>query len=145
MIRLVIAMLLFASTSFAAAWPATELECLAANVYHEARGEPLKGQFMVAYVTINRVKNSNYPNTICGVVKQPMQFSWFNPKKVKKPDDVERWIKSKRVARITLNKSYQAIKIASRGALFYHAVYVKPWWRKDLQYVTKIDNHIFYR
>ena len=30
------------------------LLCLALNIYHEARGEPLKGQIAVASVTMNR-------------------------------------------------------------------------------------------
>ena len=33
----------------------TERECLALNIYHEARGEPIVGQEAVAYVTINRM------------------------------------------------------------------------------------------
>jgi len=65
-----------------------QLDCLALNVYHEARGESLIGQAGVAHVTLNRVKDERYSSTICKVVKKrenkkPMndrfrcQFSWF--------------------------------------------------------------------
>jgi len=53
-----------------------ELGCLVENVYHEARGEGALGQAAVAYVTLNRVRSPDYPDTICGVVWQPGQFSW---------------------------------------------------------------------
>jgi N-acetylmuramoyl-L-alanine amidase len=53
-----------------------ERTCLAENLYHEARGESIDGQLMVAEVTINRVLSPDFPNTVCEVVNQPGQFSW---------------------------------------------------------------------
>jgi hypothetical protein len=55
-----------------------ELECLVANIYHEARGEDDLGQAAVAWVTLNRVQHPDYPDTICEVVMQDSQFSWFS-------------------------------------------------------------------
>lgn len=51
-----------------------EILCLAQTVYEESRGEPSRGQMMVAEVILNRVDHPNYPDTICGVVNQPGQF-----------------------------------------------------------------------
>jgi spore germination cell wall hydrolase CwlJ-like protein len=42
--------------------------CLAKNVYYESRNEDIRGQFAVASVTLNRVKDSRYPTTVCDVV-----------------------------------------------------------------------------
>ena len=54
-----------------------ELYCLAQNVYFEAKSEPLAGQYAVADVVLNRVKDTRYPNTICEVVKEgPIKESW---------------------------------------------------------------------
>jgi spore germination cell wall hydrolase CwlJ-like protein len=47
---------------------ATDLECLAENIYFEARGEPLAGQYAVAEVTLNRTRADHFPHTVCGVV-----------------------------------------------------------------------------
>ena len=47
-----------------------EVECLAQNIYFEARGEPTQGQIAVAYVALNRKKDERYPNTLCAVIKQ---------------------------------------------------------------------------
>ena len=41
-----------------------EIECLALNIYHEARSERTAGMWAVADVTINRVKSIQYPNTV---------------------------------------------------------------------------------
>jgi hypothetical protein len=41
----------------------TEINCLALNIYWEARSEPKKGQIAVAQVTVNRVNHPKYPNT----------------------------------------------------------------------------------
>jgi len=49
---------------------ADEVKCLALNIYHEARNQPTVGKLAVAQVTMNRVKDVRFPNTICGVVYQ---------------------------------------------------------------------------
>lgn len=36
-------------------------------------------------------------------------------------------------------------KDPSEGATFYHANYVRPWWRKAYERTTQIGAHIFYR
>lgn len=64
-----------------------EAFCLAENIYYEARSEDIKGQFAVASVTLNRAKDSRFPDTICGVVQQSTYsrstdktvcaFSWY--------------------------------------------------------------------
>ena len=55
---------------------ARSLECLARNVYYEARGESSAGQYAVAEVTMNRKASQHYPKTVCEVVYQREAFSW---------------------------------------------------------------------
>lgn len=52
-----------------------EVELFAALIYCEAGGESYAGKLAVASVVVNRVNNSNFPNTITGVIYQPYQFS----------------------------------------------------------------------
>lgn len=52
----------------------SDLNLLSRLVYGEARGEPYTGQVAVASVVLNRVKNSNFPNTIAGVIYQKGAF-----------------------------------------------------------------------
>ena len=51
-----------------------ELECLARNIYWEAANESYEGKLAVAQVTLNRTKASGYPNTVCEVVYQKMEY-----------------------------------------------------------------------
>ena len=51
------------------------IDLLARLVNGEARGEPYKGQVAVAAVVMNRVKSSEFPDTISGVIYQKGQFS----------------------------------------------------------------------
>lgn len=63
-----------------------ELRMMANAVYGESRGEPYEGQVAVAAVILNRVKDSEFPNTPTGVIFQPGAFTavadgqiWLTP------------------------------------------------------------------
>lgn len=63
------------SSSASSATNSSNLNLLARLVYAESRGEPYAGQVAVAAVVLNRVKNSNFPNTIPGVIYQSGAFT----------------------------------------------------------------------
>ena len=52
-----------------------ELYLLACIIDWEACGQPYEGKLAVANVVLNRVRSSNYPNSISGVIYQRSQFS----------------------------------------------------------------------
>lgn len=52
----------------------SNVNLLARVIYGEARGEPYSGQVAVGAVILNRVKSSQFPNTIAGVVYQSGAF-----------------------------------------------------------------------
>jgi len=58
---------------------ADDIDCLAAVLEAEAKGEDLKGQRLVAAVVLNRVKSTEFPNTVCEIVNQPDQFAQAPP------------------------------------------------------------------
>lgn len=62
------------SSSSSSSNNSSNVNLLARVVYGEARGEPYTGQVAVAAVVLNRVKSSNFPNTISGVVYQSGAF-----------------------------------------------------------------------
>ena len=52
-------------------------ECLALNMYHEARGQGTAGLFAVSAVVLNRVNDKRFPNSVCEVIYQgPTRESW---------------------------------------------------------------------
>ncbi|WP_119389859.1 cell wall hydrolase [Taklimakanibacter lacteus] len=125
-----------------------EENCLAKAVYFEARSESELGQLAVAKVVLNRVKDPNYPKTICGVVYQgsdrrnSCQFS-FACDGV--PDEVKSkaaWDRSKLVAQKAIAGD-QTIRVIG-AATNYHADYVRPKWAKEMRKLIKIGRHIFY-
>ena len=125
-----------------------EENCLARAVYFEARSESELGQLAVAKVILNRMKDPEYPNTICGVVYQgsgrrnSCQFSFACDGL---PDDVRSasaWANSKRIAQKAIGGD---AKVAAVGtATNYHADYVKPKWAKSMKRLIKIGRHVFY-
>src|SRR5690554_216680 len=51
-----------------------ELDLLARAVFAEAKGEPYNGQVAIAAVILNRVDHPEFPNTIAGVIYEPLAF-----------------------------------------------------------------------
>lgn len=120
---------------------ADDIFCLAKNIYHEARGEPLQGQKAVAQVTINRTKAEGFPSSICDVVYQHKQFSWTLQPHLKVTDS-ESWNRSLLLARQALTNGIPGFEEFT--ALYFHAKHVKPYWRKKHKVYAHIGNHIFY-
>jgi N-acetylmuramoyl-L-alanine amidase len=130
---------------------ATDLQCLAENVYFEARGEPLEGQYAVAEVTLNRARSRHFPRTICGVVHEarwdPIRkrmvahFSWTELGELS-PQDTIAWKQAMSVAKGAYDNMHEPVV---PGALFYHATSIRPEWAKTQRIVATIGNHIFYR
>ena len=52
----------------------SNVNLLARLIHGESRGEPYTGQVAVGAVVMNRVKSSNFPNTISGVIYQSGAF-----------------------------------------------------------------------
>ena len=149
-----------------------EANCLALNVYYEARSDNLAGMYAVSDVVLNRVRDDRYPNTICEVVYQgptkeswktkqdpdlpdeerkynPVrnmcQFSWYCDGKDDIPDDETGWATAQYVAgSILYANKHRGI---TEGSTHYHATYVKPRWANDrgMNHVGRIGTHIFYR
>jgi N-acetylmuramoyl-L-alanine amidase len=122
-----------------------QANCIAVAVYHEARGESLEGQLAVAKVIMNRAASGKYPTSWCGVVKQPWQFSFVNPRTGYMPSvdqASDSWRKALGVTRLAVANAVQSVP---SECLWYHADYVAPSWGRRLTRVEKIGAHIFYR
>ena len=60
-----------------------EMVCMADNLFHEAKVDGMRGMEAVAAVVMNRVHDSRWPDSVCGVVYQPSQFSWTLKKRLR--------------------------------------------------------------
>ena len=122
-----------------------QVDCLAQNIYHEAGRETREGQIAVALVTLNRLASGNYANDICGVVNQKTngmcQFSWVCETTHKvKPIYQPLWAESELVAKKVMLENFRLPGM--KEALYYHADYVSPGWKKPR--IEQIGRHIFY-
>ena len=117
---------------------ASEATCLAEAIYYEARSEDKLGKLLVAEVVLNRTEDERFPNSVCRVVSQAGQFSWYKNKGEKNP---EQWKKSKLLARSILVGS---IELPETGSLFFHSG-KKPRSWSQMSKTMKHGNHTFYR
>lgn len=109
----------------------TEQEaCLGSLIYHEARGEPLKGQRAVLDIVYHRVVQSGLPP--CQVVAQKQQFAWYGKKPMKRYEDVSGLLVS----------TYQHPKVLKSEKFFFSGK--RPVWAKDM-ICRKIGRHYFCR
>lgn len=124
------------------------LRCLTQAVYYEAALEPENGQAGVAQVVLNRVRDPNYANTVCGVVFEGAervtgcQFSFTCDGSLGQAPVGWAWERARKVAERALNG---AVAQEVGTATHYHADYVHPWWAPTVAKVTQIGAHIFYR
>lgn len=142
---------------------ADAIDCLAKNIYYEARSESFAGQISVGMVVLNRVNDSRFPGTVCDVVYQGKfgtnqnvtetrvrrgmcQFSWACDGLSDKPKNQKLWIKSLQTAEIVY-RMYKSGFDITNGATHYHALYVEPTWSKSrtMKPTGKIDSHVFYK
>ncbi len=169
-ISTITSMFIFASSQAASMeWQKTlsyhnveSIECLALNIYFEARDEAVAGQIAVSDVVLNRVQDKRWPNTICEVIKQgpiskwwkekhgkdvpirnKCQFSWYCDGKSDEPRNKDAYIKARDIAYSIL--VYGKYKGLTEGATHYHADYVNPKWSKHYTIVGSIGRHIYYR
>ncbi|GAB4270660.1 cell wall hydrolase [Thermincola ferriacetica] len=113
----------------------SDLDLLARVVYAEARGEPYEGQVAIAAVILNRVKSPNFPNSIAGVIYEPLAFSCVADGQINlRPDQT----------------AYKAAQDAlsgwdpTGGALYYWnpSTATSKWvWSRII--TKKIGNHVF--
>jgi len=132
--------------------------CMAQNIYFESANQSFAGRLAVANVVMNRVDDLQFPNKVCDVIYQAKtrinwkgnevpirnqcQFSWYCDGLSDEPVDSATWIKSLYIADLVLTGVYKDI---TEGSLWYHADYIYPYWADELEYVTQIEDHIFYK
>ena len=120
-----------------------ERYCLTQALYYEARGEGERGQLAVADVILQRQQSKYHPNSICGVVYQPYQFSFVMDGSMLREIDVESWNRADDLSGRILRGE---VKTSFTGrAQFYHTKDVRPEWADMMVKTAEIGNHIFYR
>jgi spore germination cell wall hydrolase CwlJ-like protein len=122
--------------------------CLAEALYFEARGESVKGQFAVAEVIMNRVDNTDFPDTVCGVIHQgtgrkyQCQFTYTCDGHKEIITEHRAFDQVSKVAHLMVEGAPRPL---TKGATHYHTRAVSPRWSRVYPRTTTIGVHHFYR
>ena len=135
----------------------SDLNCLIANIYYEARGESLKGMRAIADTTLNRTKHSAFKgqDDVCKVVFARGQFSWTHqqPKKriqkllegdltgFKAQDKASYW-EAQLIAAEALSGGYRPL--LPNWVVSFHNQGVSPSWARTMRKYGTIGNHTFF-
>jgi len=140
-----------------------ERECLAKAIYAEARSESDEGQLAVGSSINNRVADSRYPNTFCGVVqyktvRKGVTTYHFSYQDKNDPNfyHTARVFANMHVTALEIDareKAYEAadkiildgVNVLPKDSMNYHSTKVKPDWSEKLTFHKQIGEHIFYK
>jgi spore germination cell wall hydrolase CwlJ-like protein len=123
------------------------IECLTQTIYYEAASESSQGQRAVAQVVLNRVRDPNYPASVCGVVYQGSerrtgcQFTYTCDGSLARRPDPFLYARARMVA---VGALAGAVEPSVGLATHYHTKQVVPYWRTDLVKLRTVGAHIFY-
>lgn len=133
---------------------ATALACMSISLYHEARGEPIMGQYAIAMVKLNRAAQDH--GQVCAVTFQRRQFSWTTAvrktpsgwyipahmrPRLDDPIEADAWQRAKTIAGVSLSGRMWDFTL---GADHFHATHVSPRWARSMTPAKRIGRHIFY-
>lgn len=121
----------------AKSYDSTQINCIARNAYHEARGEGEKGMLGTIFVVLNRTKDSRFPSTPCKVIAQKNQFVWYGRgKTIKEPKEYD---KAKQLVHEVLGGKHKDVTC---GAIYFNAHHKSP---KNSKFTVRIGNHSFFK
>lgn len=126
---------------FMSAQEIAEISCIAHAVYHEARGESMKGQLAVAYVVMNRRSPDGRRNDACDVVYAPDQFT--DIRKTVVYLSTQEWRNAVAMAEVAY---WHSSPDPTKGARFFYApkkVHNPRWAQKQIASL-EIGNHKFF-
>ena len=121
-------------------YDSTDLYWLSRIISAEAKGEPFAGQIAVGNVVLNRVRSSQFPNTVKGVIFDTKYGTQFSP------------VSSGTIYNTPTASSVRAAKICLEGyslstkmIYFYNPkIATSSWIGRTRPYIMTIGNHKFY-
>lgn len=126
--------------------------CLSQAIWHEARGEPLRGKQLVAQTIMNRVSEDRYfPNTVCGVIQERKaglcQFSYICERDSYAVDiskltnkDFALYVKIIEIVNEAMRGEYKGLTHSE----FYKRCDIGNSFFNTLQYTGRVGKHCWY-
>ena len=112
-----------------------DLKLLSNAVYGEARGEPYEGQVAVAAVILNRVEHPDFPDSIGGVIFQPLAFTAVA--------DGQIWLEPNERATEAVLDAINGWDPSENAIYYFNPITATSKWIWSRQQIKKIGLHIF--
>ena len=117
-----------------------ETTCMAEVIYFESRGEGSEGMTAIAYTVLNRTVVRG--KSICPIIHQPSQFSFYTPNHKRSIQEVAAWIQS---AVIGIYAQLGVIPNPIGNATSYNTSRMSSWESSDGMIMSqKVNHHYFY-
>lgn len=114
-----------------------DLKLMANAVYGEARGEPYEGQVAVAAVILNRIKHPDFPNTVSGVIFEPLAFTAVA--------DGQIWLEPNETARRAVQDAINGWDPSGGLVYYFNPDTATSAWMFARPRVKRIGKHVFLR
>lgn len=115
-----------------------QTHCLVEAEYYESRGEGNTGIAAVAYTILNRTVTRD--KSICGVIHEHKQFSYYNPHHERHAHEAVVWVESTFIA---VYAQLGLITNPVGNATMYNTEKMRSWL-DDARYLMRVNHHHFY-
>ncbi|WP_212391102.1 spore cortex-lytic enzyme [Sporosarcina beigongshangi] len=112
-----------------------DIQLMANAVYGEARGEPYDGQVAVAAVILNRVEHPDFPDTVGGVIFQPLAFTAVA--------DGQIWLEPNERAKEAVLDAINGWDPSENAIYYFNPITATSKWIWSRPQIKKIGLHIF--
>jgi N-acetylmuramoyl-L-alanine amidase len=112
-----------------------DIQLMANAVYGEARGEPYIGQVAVAAVILNRLESATFPNTVSGVIFEPLAFTAVA--------DGQIWLTPNETARKAVLDAINGWDPTGDAQYYFNPDTATSAWIWGRPQIKKIGKHIF--
>ncbi|WP_404333228.1 spore cortex-lytic enzyme [Mesobacillus maritimus] len=112
-----------------------DIQLMANAVYGEARGEPYEGQVAVAAVIINRLESATFPNTVSGVIFEPLAFTAVA--------DGQIWLTPNETAKKAVLDAINGMDPTGEATYYFNPDTATSSWIWGRPQIKKIGKHIF--
>lgn len=112
-----------------------DLQILANAVYGEARGEPYEGQVAVAAVILNRLESPEFPDTISGIIFQPLAFTAVA--------DGQIWLEPNERAKEAVLDALNGWDPSENALYYFNPATATSKWIWSRSQIKQIGEHIF--
>lgn len=112
-----------------------DIKLMANAVYGEARGEPYEGQIAVAAVILNRLESATFPNSVSGVIFEPLAFTAVA--------DGQIWLTPNESAKKAVLDAINGIDPTGEALYYFNPDTATSSWIWGRPQIKKIGKHIF--